>query len=56
MKKNYFQPKTRMVNAHLNILMGQSKLDPTKGDQNVMPTDDTYEGLFGAKGIRYWEL
>lgn len=56
MKKNYFQPKTRMVNAHLNILMGQSKLDPTKDNQLVTPREELHDDEFGAKGIRYWEL
>ena len=56
MKKIYFQPRTRIINADLDILMGQSALDPNKDQQDVTPTNDPYEGGFGAKGIRYWNL
>lgn len=56
MKKIYFQPKTRIINADLDILMGQSALDQNKDNQDVNPSDDPYNGEFGAKGMRYWEL
>lgn len=56
MKKNYFQPRTRIINADLDFLMGQSALDPNKDQQDVTPSGDPYEGDFGAKGIRYWNL
>ena len=56
MKKNYFQPRTRIINADLDILMGQSALDPNKDQQDVTPSGDPHEDEFGAKGIRYWNL
>lgn len=56
MKKNYFQPRTRIINADLDLLMVQSRLDPNQGNQTVGTSDKEHNGEFGAKGIRYWEL
>jgi hypothetical protein len=56
MKKNYFQPRTSIINANLDLLMAQSKLDPNQGTQNVNPDDTEWNDPFGAKGIRYWNL
>ena len=55
MKKNYFQPRTRIINANLDLLMAQSKLNPNQGTQTVTPSEEEYNGEF-AKGVRYWDL
>ncbi|MBQ5981493.1 MAG: hypothetical protein IJL54_04910 [Prevotella sp.] len=63
MKKNYNQPMTRTINAGLEqIMAGLSGADNSslngllRGKESVKVSDNSFNGEFGAKGIRYWEL
>ena len=62
MKKNYFQPRTRIINASgeqiLSSVSGTDSLNALRSnpDAGIKSTSTTYDGEFGAKGFRYWDL
>jgi hypothetical protein len=57
MKKEYIEPSIKMqVTVYESLLASASELDPTKDDQNVTPTEEEYDGEFGAKKFHsVWE-
>lgn len=57
MKKEYIEPSIKMqVTVYESLLASASKLDPTKDDQNVTPTEEEYNDEFGAKKFHsVWE-
>jgi hypothetical protein len=36
------------------VMQAASALDPTKDEQGVTPTDDEYDGEFGARQYSVW--
>lgn len=44
------------VTVYESLLASASELDPSKDDQNVTPTEEEYDGEFGAKKFHsVWE-
>ena len=45
-----------LVTGYESLLASASELDPSKDDQNVTPTEEEYDGEFGAKKFHsVWE-
>lgn len=57
MKKEYIEPSIKtLVTGCESLLASASELDPSKDDQNVTPTEEEYDGEFGAKKFHsVWE-
>ena len=56
MKKEYIEPSIKMlVTGCESLLASASELDPTKDDQKVTPSEEEYDGEFGAKHHSIWE-
>lgn len=55
MKKEYILPKIKIVSADIAEILASTVLDPSQGDQVVTPSDDEYNGEFGAKGYGWDE-
>lgn len=56
MKKEYIEPSIKMqVTVYESLLASASELDPSKDNQEVTPTEEEYDGEFGAKHHSIWE-
>ncbi|MBR6963052.1 MAG: hypothetical protein IKH86_05385 [Prevotella sp.] len=56
MKKEYIEPSIKMLVAgYESLLASASELDPSKDNQEVTPTEEEYDGEFGAKHHSIWE-
>lgn len=56
MKKTAYiipQIKTLLMTCDA-VMQAASALDPTQGEQGVTPTDDEYDGEFGARQYSVW--
>jgi hypothetical protein len=56
MKKTAYiipQIKTLLMTSDA-VMQAASALDPTKDEQGVTPSDDDYEGEFGARSYSVW--
>ena len=49
-KTSYIMPLTKiLVVGNEATMQTASALDPTKGDQTIIPSDEEYDGEFGAR-------
>ena len=55
MKKNYLKPDLKFVFVEDILMNAGTALDPTQGDQTVTPSNDEYDGEFGASQVNVWE-
>ncbi len=56
MKKEYIEPSIKMLVAgYESLLASASKLDETKDDQKVTPSEEEYNDEFGAKPYSVWD-
>lgn len=56
MKKTAYiipQIKTLLMTSDA-VMQAASALDPNEGNQSVTPTDDDYDGEFGARQYSVW--
>jgi hypothetical protein len=56
MKKTAYiipQIKTLLMTSD-TVMQAASALDPNEGNQSVTPTDDEYDGEFGARQYSVW--
>lgn len=50
-EKVYIKPSVKVQDMEMESLLDTATaLDPTQGNQEVTPTEDPYDGEFGAKG------
>jgi hypothetical protein len=49
MKKVYMEPTVKVLSADLEEMIAATQLDPNKDNQEITPTDEPYDGEFGAK-------
>ncbi len=49
MKKEYILPNIKIVSADIAEILASTTLDSNQGDQTVTPSDEEYNGGFGAK-------
>ena len=47
------QIKTLLMTSDA-VMQAASSLDPNEGNQSVTPTDDEYDGEFGARQYSVW--
>jgi len=43
------EPTVKVLSADLEEMIAATQLDPNKDNQEITPTDDPYDGEFGAK-------
>lgn len=47
--KQYIQPQTREELAQCDMMLAASLLDQNIGNQNIIPSDEEYNGMFAVK-------
>jgi hypothetical protein len=55
MKKEYINPTIIMMDVNSEGVMVIPSLDPNAGSQTVQPSDEEFDGEFGAKGASVWD-
>lgn len=54
-KTAYIIPQTKtLLMTSDAVMQAASSLSPNEGDQSVTPTDDEYDGEFGAREYSVW--
>ncbi|MBP5257534.1 MAG: hypothetical protein J6Z41_02175 [Prevotella sp.] len=55
MKKKYIEPQLKQLNVEAASLLDQSRLDQTQQYQSVTPTEEEFNGEFGARNNSVWD-
>ena len=55
MKKEYICPELKHFEVESSELLEQTQLDPTKDQQDITPTEEEYDGEFGANQTNIWD-
>ncbi|MBP5257706.1 MAG: hypothetical protein J6Z41_03080 [Prevotella sp.] len=55
MKKEYIKPQLKQLNVEAASILDQSRLDQTQSYQSVTPTEEEFNGEFGARTNSVWD-